>query len=81
MAEARINPRPETPASDPRPQAPDDMPLAALTAELAIVKDRLAGELASGGYRPLPGRTARIARLRRQEHQLRHAIEAVFEAA
>ena len=75
VGEARIDPRAEMSTSDPRPQAPDDVPLQALTAELTIVKDRLADELASGDYRPLPGRTARIARLRRHQHHLRHAIE------
>ena len=75
MTQTRIDPSPEMPPSDRPPQALHEVPLEALRAQLTIVEDRLGSELASGGYRPLPGRTARIARLRRREYQLRRAIE------
>jgi hypothetical protein len=48
--------------------------LAALRATLRLVEDRIIEELSTGGYRPGPGRTARLARLRRREHGLRAEI-------
>ena len=72
---ARTPSSPGLPTGDRRPSTLDDVPLEALQAKLTIVEDRLVGELASGGYRPLPGQTARIAQLRRRQHQLRRAME------
>ena len=44
--------------------------LAQVLAELIRVRDRIRRDSAAGGYRPLPGQTARIAALRRQEQVL-----------
>lgn len=41
-----------------------------LRAELGRVEERLRQELASGGYRPVPGQTHRLVALRRREGQL-----------
>ncbi|GAA6526056.1 hypothetical protein [Intrasporangium sp. DVR] len=48
--------------------------LAALRATLRLIEDRINEELSSGGYRPSPGRVARLARLRRREQDLRAEI-------
>ncbi|MDC5696674.1 hypothetical protein OO014_05350 [Intrasporangium calvum] len=48
--------------------------LAALRATLRLIEDRINEELSTGGYRPGPGRTARLARLRRREHDVRAEI-------
>jgi|AutmiccommuBRH23_1029490.scaffolds.fasta_scaffold138305_2 hypothetical protein len=48
--------------------------LAALRATLRLIEDRITEELTTGGYRPGPGHTARIARLRRREQDLRAEI-------
>ena len=48
--------------------------LAALRATLRLIEDRITGELTTGGYRPGPGHTARLDRLRRREQDLRAEI-------